>query len=956
MDAVEEALGGRGRAAGDVERFVHGMTVGHERAARGKGGAHRAARHRGLHRPRGARPPGARRAVPALRGPPAAARAGASCAWRCPSATGPDGVLRAARRGRAARARSTGSTPRPPRSACCGASAIPSTSGAWPSCSRRRCRDPRLDLARDRRRVPRVRALRDDGRRRRAVAAAARLPRAADRARAREAGLPEPEVMLSSGGTRRARASRRGTAPGPCCRARPAAPWARRAARERRGDAVGLDMGGTSCDVSLIVGGARGASGSGREVGGRALALPMVDVHTVGAGRRLDRLARRRRRPARGAALGGRRPGARLLRARRRASRRSPTPTCCSATSTRTRRSPAACGSTATPPSARWPARRTSSGLELDETAAGIVARGERRDGAGGAGGDGRARHRPARARARRRSAAPGPLHAAADRRRARHAAGARAGGERRAVGARPGGLRAAPRPGRERAARRRRADARSAIAAVGRAARRSAAARSSERGPSEPSCAPPTTCATRARPSSCRSRASRARPGRAAARVRPRPRGALRLRGPGRRARAGDRAGGGGAAGRGAAAGRAGTGLPGDALDGAGRGRACPARRSWCPQGWRARRTRRTTLVVMRAAERRPLDPVTLQVMLGSLRAACDEMGAVLVRSAHSANIKERRDASTALFDADGPDGHAGRAHPGAPRRDAVARSRRCSARSSARASPGSSTTPTAAAPTCPDITRDHAALPRRRAGRASPRAAPTTPTWAPQEPGSMPARLAHARRRGRRDPAHAPDRRACCASSPGRMRNPRQREADLRAQLAAGRAGAERVAALIERFGIDTVRAGMRETLDYAERRTRARIAELEDGAREAARRARGRRDGDLELRLRARRSRATSWSSTSPARPTQHDGNLNCPLAVTLSACYFALRVLTDPDVPPCAGAYRPLTVTRARGLAAERAPARGGGGRQRGDLLARGGPRAGAPSGTRSARAR
>jgi len=45
-------------------------------------------------------------------------------------------------------------------------------------------------------------------------------------------------------------------------------------------------------------------------------------------------------------------------------------------------------------------------------------------------------------------------------------------------------------------------------------------------------------------------------------------------------------------------------------------------------------------------------LDPVTLQVMLGALGAACDEMGAVLVRSAHSANIKERRDASTALFD----------------------------------------------------------------------------------------------------------------------------------------------------------------------------------------------------------------------------------------------------------------------------------------------------------------
>ncbi len=95
-------------------------------------------------------------------------------------------------------------------------------------------------------------------------------------------------------------------------------------------------------------------------------------------------------------------------------------------------------------------------------------------------------------------------------------------------------------------------------------------------------------------------------------------------------------------------------------------------------------------------------LDPITLQVLLGSLRAACDEMGAVLVRSAHSANIKERRDASTALFDPDGQmvmqaehiPVHLG-AMPSA--------SRPCSARSSAPASRGSSTTPTGAAPTCP-------------------------------------------------------------------------------------------------------------------------------------------------------------------------------------------------------------------------------------------------------------
>ncbi len=45
-------------------------------------------------------------------------------------------------------------------------------------------------------------------------------------------------------------------------------------------------------------------------------------------------------------------------------------------------------------------------------------------------------------------------------------------------------------------------------------------------------------------------------------------------------------------------------------------------------------------------------IDPVELQVLTGALRAICEEMGAVLIRSAYSANIKERRDASTALFD----------------------------------------------------------------------------------------------------------------------------------------------------------------------------------------------------------------------------------------------------------------------------------------------------------------
>ena len=102
--------------------------------------------------------------------------------------------------------------------------------------------------------------------------------------RAGEAGLPKPEIMLSGGGVADAgTAARHGSwtvLSGPAGGAVGAALMAEQGGAK---GAVCLDMGGTSCDVSVAHDG-RVASTGGREVGGRALALPMVDVHTVGAG------------------------------------------------------------------------------------------------------------------------------------------------------------------------------------------------------------------------------------------------------------------------------------------------------------------------------------------------------------------------------------------------------------------------------------------------------------------------------------------------------------------------------------------------------------------------------------------------------------------------------------------------------------------------------------------------
>src|SRR5215211_3916980 len=99
-----------------------------------------------------------------------------------------------------------------------------------------------------------------------------------------ELGLPEPLVMKSSGGV------------APAAEAAQAGAWSvlsgpaggavgagLLATISGDGNAVGLDMGGTSCDVCVVEDGKVRRTDS-REIGGRVIQLPMVDVHTVGAG------------------------------------------------------------------------------------------------------------------------------------------------------------------------------------------------------------------------------------------------------------------------------------------------------------------------------------------------------------------------------------------------------------------------------------------------------------------------------------------------------------------------------------------------------------------------------------------------------------------------------------------------------------------------------------------------
>ena len=144
---------------------------------------------------------------------------------------------------------------------------------------------------------------------------------------------------------------------------------------------------------------------------------------------------------------------------------------------------------------------------------------------------------------------------------------------------------------------------------------------------------------------------------------------------------------------------------------------------------------------------------------------------------------------------------------------------------------------------------------------------------------------------------------------------RHPEERRGDLRAQLAAHRLAERRLEELCARRGRDRVAAAMDELYAYSERMVRAALARLPDGRGEAEDVVEA-VDGDLPIHCTveiAGDGIRIDFAGTAP----QYDGNLNCPLAVTKSACYFVVRCLTEPDLPASGGAFAPVTVTAPEG---------------------------------------
>ena len=314
-------------------------------------------------------------------------------------------------------------------------------------------------------------------------------------------------------------------------------------------------------------------------------------------------------------------------------------------------------------------------------------------------------------------------------------------------------------------------------------------------------------------------------------------------------------------------------------------------------------------------------LDPVTLSVLSAALSGVAEEMGAALIRSAYSSNIKERRDCSTALFDARGrmvAQAEHIPVHLGAMP-EAVAAVMEHDPK------PGDAfilNDPYTGGTHLPDITivtpcvhdgdiigyaiarAHHSDVGGMRAGSM-----PSNSTEIFQEGLVLPpVRLVQ-------DGKLVDDIMRLLLAN---VRTPGVRRGDLRAQLAANDLGERRLSELVERRGLKVITDAFDDVIAYTERRTRARIAELPDGVYEASdvMEGDGTTDEDIPIAVRLTiegDDLTIDFDGTADAVA----GNVNCPLSVTRSACYFALRVLLEDDVPANAGVLHPVEIVAREG---------------------------------------
>lgn len=311
-------------------------------------------------------------------------------------------------------------------------------------------------------------------------------------------------------------------------------------------------------------------------------------------------------------------------------------------------------------------------------------------------------------------------------------------------------------------------------------------------------------------------------------------------------------------------------------------------------------------------------LDPVAREVMAHAFAGIAEEMGLALIHSAVSPNIRERRDASAALFDAEG-DMIAQAAHIPV---HLGALAQAVQAVRAERPQPGDLyilNDPYAGGSHLPDLTLIGVIRTVDGIGGYSVVRAHHSDVGG-ATPGSMPAGARELFAEGLVLPPVplTPEVERMIGAN---VRTPAVRRADLAAQRAAVERGAEGMWSLAARHGWEFVRAAARALMDDAETRARAVLSRLPLPARGAVTaldwlEGDGIADADIPIHVAVSVRDGTlhaDFTGTAPAVP----GNVNCPLAVTHAAVLFVVQTLLGEGIPMNAGVARTVRVTAPEG---------------------------------------
>jgi N-methylhydantoinase B len=147
---------------------------------------------------------------------------------------------------------------------------------------------------------------------------------------------------------------------------------------------------------------------------------------------------------------------------------------------------------------------------------------------------------------------------------------------------------------------------------------------------------------------------------------------------------------------------------------------------------------------------------------------------------------------------------------------------------------------------------------------------------------------------------------------------RQPVQVLGDLRAQVAACRAGERGLAEILRRYGVETARAYMDELQHLGERLMRAELAALPDGEYGFVDWIDGVGEDPEPLRIEVMvrvegDEMAIDFTGTSP----QIEASVNCPVGLVFAACYCAIKGIAEREIPNCEGYMRPIHIHAPEG---------------------------------------